>query len=120
MKKGRVVILLAGRRAGTKAVIVKNIDESKKKRKFGHALVVGVERPPRKITKKMSETKRTRRAHIKPFVKYVNYTHLLATRFMVKDDQGFDFKNTVTDEAIENPESRKEMIKAIKGKLEQR
>ena len=30
MKKGRVVILLAGRRAGKKAVIVKQIDEAKK------------------------------------------------------------------------------------------
>jgi len=30
MKKGRVVILLAGRRAGKKAVIVKSVDEAKK------------------------------------------------------------------------------------------
>lgn len=30
MKKGRVVILLAGRRAGKKAIIVKPLDEGKK------------------------------------------------------------------------------------------
>ena len=55
---------------------------------------------------------------IKPFVKFVNYTHLLATRFQVKED--FDFKTIVTEEALENPEERKTMIKSLKAKLEQR
>ena len=120
LKKGRVVILLAGRRAGKKAIIVKQVDEGKKKRKFGHALVVGVERPPRKITNKMSKKRVQRRAHIKPFVKYVNNTHLLATRFIVKDDKDLDFKTTVTDEALENKEARTAMKKTIKAQLEQR
>ena len=120
LKKGRVVILLAGRRAGKKAIIVKQVDEGKKKRKFGHALVVGVERPPRKITNKMSKKRVQRRAHIKPFVKYVNNTHLLATRFIVKDDKDLDFKNSVTDEALENKEARTAMKKTIKAQLEQR
>ena len=59
MKAGRVVILLAGRRAGKKAVIVKQFDEgSKNKNKtFGHALVAGVERPPLRISKRMSKKK---------------------------------------------------------------
>merc|ERR1712083_1135193 len=89
MKKGRVVILLAGRRAGKKAIVIKQIDEGKKNRKFGHALVAGIERSPKKITKRMSQKKLD-----KPFVKFVNYTHLLATRFTVKED--FDYKNIVT------------------------
>ena len=58
MKPGRVCILLAGRRAGKKAVIVKNFDDGKKGGKsYPHALVAGVERPPRKVHKKMSEKK---------------------------------------------------------------
>ena len=118
MKKGRVVILLAGRRAGKKAIIIKQIDEGKKNRKFGHALVAGVERAPKKITKRMSQKKIDRKTRIKPFVKLVNYTHLLATRFTVKED--FDFKNIVTEEALEAPEERKTMIKALKAKLEER
>ena len=44
MKAGRVVILLAGRRAGKKAVIVKQFDEGKKGKAFPHALVAGVSR----------------------------------------------------------------------------
>merc|ERR1712014_49108 len=115
MKKGRVVILLAGRRSGKKAVVIKQIDEGKKNRKFGHALVAGIERSPRKITRRMSSKKIDRKSKIKPFVKF---THLLATRFTVKDD--FDFKNIVTEEALETPESRKEAVKALKGKLEER
>ena len=118
MKKGRVVILLAGRRAGKKAIIIKQVDEGKKNRKFGHTLVAGVERAPRKVTRRMSDKKIKRASRVKPFVKYVNYTHLLATRFTVKED--FDFKNIVTEEALEAPEERKAMLKALKGKLEER
>jgi large subunit ribosomal protein L27e len=99
---------------------MKPIDEGKKKRKFGHCLVVGVEKPPRKISKKMNQKKLTRKARVKPFVKYVNNTHLLATRFMVKDDEALDFKNTVSEEALEKPDTRKAMIKSLKASMEQR
>ena len=121
MKAGRVVILLAGRRAGKKAVIVKPYDEGSKKgsgKKFPHALVAGVEREPLKVHKRMKKDKIVKRSRVKPFVKYVNYTHLLATRFQVKED--FEFKNIVTEEALEAPEERKTMIKALKAKLEER
>ena len=83
MKAGRVVILLAGRRAGKKAVIVKQFDEGKKGKAFPHALVAGVERAPMKVAKKMSKKKIARRSTLKPFVKIVNYNHLLPTRFKV-------------------------------------
>jgi large subunit ribosomal protein L27e len=81
MKAGRVVILLAGRRAGKKAVIVKQYDEGKKGKTFGHALVAGVERCPLKVTKKMSVKRIEKRSKLKPFVKFVNYNHILPTRF---------------------------------------
>ena len=118
MKKGRVVILLAGRRAGRKAIVVKQIDDGKKGRKFGHALVAGVETAPKSISNKMTQKKIERRSRVKPFVKYVNYTHLLATRFVVKDE--LDFKGIVTEEALEDPAQRKAMIKAVKAKFESR
>jgi len=118
MKKGRVVILLAGRRAGKKAIIVKPLDEGRKDRKFGHALVVGIERPPRRVTRGMSAKKIERKTRVKPFVKYVNYNHMLATRFLVKDD--LDFKLSATDEKMETPESRAVAKKEIKKILEER
>lgn len=118
MKKGRVVILLAGRRSGKKAIIIKAIEDGRKNRKFSHALVAGIEKSPAKVTKRMSDKKIARKTRVKPFVKFVNVTHLLATRFTVKED--FDFQKIVTEEACEAPEERKAMIKALKAKLEER
>merc|ERR1711878_47651 len=120
LKRGRVVILLAGRRAGKKAIIVKQIDDGKKKRKFGHALVVGVERPARKVSSSMTKKKLHRRATIKPFVKFVNNNHMLATRFIVKEDKDFEFRNSITEEVLEDKTAKKEMLKTVKAKLQQR
>ena len=49
--------MLNGRQAGKKAVIVKTADEGTKERKFSHALVAGIERYPRKVTKRMGKNK---------------------------------------------------------------
>ena len=76
------MVLLAGRHAGRKAVIVKQMDEGAKKgRKFPHCLVAGIERYPRKVTKRMGKKKIGQRLKIKPFVKYVNYAHIMPTRY---------------------------------------
>lgn len=50
IKSGKVVILLAGRYAGRKAVVVKAYDEGSDERKFGHAMVAGIARYPRKVS----------------------------------------------------------------------
>ena len=75
--------MTSGRRAGKKAVIVKQFDEGKKGRPFAHALVAGVERAPLRVAKRMSKTKIKRRSTLKPFAKIVNYNHILPTRFLV-------------------------------------
>ena len=66
----------------------------------------------------MSQKKIDRKSRIKPFVKYVNYNHLLATRFLVKDD--FDFKGAVSDEKMDTAEGRKGAKAEIKKILEER
>merc|ERR1712105_477538 len=53
MKSGKVVLILAGRFAGRKAIIVKNYDDSTHEKPYGHALVAGVDRYPRKVTNNM-------------------------------------------------------------------
>jgi len=53
LRPGKVVILLHGRFAGRKAVIVKTYDEGTDERRFGHCIVAGIDRYPRKVTKKM-------------------------------------------------------------------
>ena len=106
MKPGRVVIVLQGRQAGKKAVIVKNHDKGEGNRKFPHAFIAGVEKAPLKVTTKMSKKKLARRSRVKPFVKAVNYNHLLPTRYTV------DFSLEL------NKEDLKETKKNIKKEFE--
>ena len=61
LKAGKVVLLLNGRMAGKKAVIVKTFDDGTADRPYGHCLVAGIMKYPLKVTKKMSEKKRTKR-----------------------------------------------------------
>merc|ERR1711959_450826 len=118
MKPGRVVILLAGRRAGKKAVIVKQFDEGKKGKTFSHALVAGVERAPLKVTKRMSKARVKRRSTLKPFVKVINYNHILPTRFQVTGEfaQGStELKTVVTEDKLGNKETRKKLKNEVKN-----
>ena len=75
MKAGKVILLLGGRYAGRKAVIVKPSDEGTTDKPFSHALVAGIDRYPRKVTKKMSKKKVSKRSKIQPFLK-VRYNQL--------------------------------------------
>lgn len=88
-------------------------------RNFAHALVVGVERPPRAVSKRMSQKKFDRKSRMKPFVKFVNYNHMMPTRFVLKDD--LEFKNVVTEEKMAGgAEQRKSMKKELKKQLQAR
>ncbi|CAM9630493.1 unnamed protein product [Choristocarpus tenellus] len=80
IKSGKVVVLLAGRYAGRKAIVVKAFDEGSEDRKFGHAVVAGIDRYPRKVTKSMSKAKIAKRTKMKPFIKFVNVNHIMPTR----------------------------------------
>ena len=45
----KVIVLLTGRYAGKKAVIVKNQDDGTSSRPYGHAIVCGLAKEPRKV-----------------------------------------------------------------------
>ena len=118
MKPGRVVILLAGRRAGKKAVIVKQFDDGKKGKNFAHALVAGVERTPLRVAKRMSKHQQKRRSTLKPFAKIVNYNHILPTRFQVTGEfaqGGHELKTVVTEDKMANKDTRKKLKDEIKS-----
>lgn len=87
--------MLAGKYAGRKAVVVKAAEGGSDK-KFGHALgtkhnfffdqlpelavVAGIDRYPRKVTRSMNRKKVEKRSKVKPFVKVLNFNHILPTR----------------------------------------
>jgi large subunit ribosomal protein L27e len=55
-------------------------DEGTKDRPYGYAVVAGIERTPLKVTKSMGKKKVAKRSKVKPFVKIVNYNHMMPTR----------------------------------------
>lgn len=69
MRAGKVVLVLSGRFAGRKAIIVKPNDEGTSDKPFGHALIAGIDRYPRVVTKRMSKKKVKQRSKVKPFLK---------------------------------------------------
>jgi len=116
LKPQKVVILLTGRYAGKKAVIVKNFDDGTSGRPYGHALVVGLAKEPRKVIKRSSQKAQARRSSIKTFVKVVNYQHMMPTRYTLD----VDLKGVVATDAAENSSKREEARKASKGLLEEK
>ena len=49
--------------------MLKQLDEGTKERPYPHAIVVGIERYPQKVTKSMGAKKLARRSKVKPFIK---------------------------------------------------
>eukprot|EP00418_Pyrodinium_bahamense_P081621 CAMPEP_0179061062 /NCGR_PEP_ID=MMETSP0796-20121207/26189_1 /TAXON_ID=73915 /ORGANISM="Pyrodinium bahamense, Strain pbaha01" /LENGTH=147 /DNA_ID=CAMNT_0020757867 /DNA_START=72 /DNA_END=515 /DNA_ORIENTATION=- len=118
IKAGRIVVILQGRQAGKKAIVVKTFDDGSKARSFGHCLVAGVDRPPLKVTKKMSKKKITRRLKVKPFLKYINYNHMMPTRYQVPAELGA--QTMATDAQMDTPDGRIEARKFIKKVFQER
>ena len=134
-KPGKIVVILNGRYAGRKGVIVKSNYESVKDRKYPHCMVVGLSKGPKKPTKKNiakmqaqikqleSSDKENAADTVKRlksfgiFIKTYNMSHLLATRYTLKDDLSIAKSVAKIDEldkkikedkiAVENKEKNK-------------
>ena len=102
IKAGRVVVILAGKYAGKKAVIVNINEEGTEKYKFPHAVVIGVEKAPRRVTRAMSEKKVQKKTHAKVFTKVINLQHFMPTRYNV------DYK---LESVTGNPKEKKAALK---------
>jgi len=132
----QVAIVLQGRQAGRKVVVIKQNDEGTKERPFPHAVVAGIERYPLKVTKRMGAKKRTKRSKVKPFIKVrsqwndsalggdlrvyvqvINYSHLFPTRYAFELE---GLKGTVSSETFKEPSQREDAKKNIKKQLEER
>uniref|UniRef100_A0A6I8PKX7 60S ribosomal protein L27 n=2 Tax=Ornithorhynchus anatinus TaxID=9258 RepID=A0A6I8PKX7_ORNAN len=117
MKPGKVVLVLAGRYSGRKAVIVKNIDDGTSDRPYSHALVAGIDRYPRKVTATMGKKKVAKRSKMKSFVKVYNYNHLMPTRYSV--DIPLD-KTVVNKDVFRDPALKRKARREAKVKFEER
>ena len=135
-KPGKVVLVLNGRYAGHKGIIIKSNYESVKDRKYPHCLVVGISKGPRKPTKKniaklqdkikKLEASKEKSDNVKLlksfgiFIKTYNMSHLLATRYTVKEDFGIAKSMEKLDNLEKKVKEDKDLIeKKEKGKKEE-
>ncbi|KAH7910900.1 60s ribosomal protein l27 [Hygrophoropsis aurantiaca] len=116
-KPGKVAIVLQGRQAGKKVVVIKQLDEGTKERPYPHAIVAGIERYPRKVTRSMGAKKLQRRSRVKPFIKTINYSHLFPTRYALELES---LKGAVASETFKEPSQREDARKNIKKLFEER
>jgi len=65
----------------------------------------------------MSQKKIVKRSRVKPFIKYVNYNHIMPTRYTVQD---IDLKNIVKPESLKKQDARVEARKGVKKAFEDR
>ncbi|ESO11608.1 hypothetical protein HELRODRAFT_71308 [Helobdella robusta] len=117
MKSGKVVLILGGKYAGRKAIIVKNYDDGTSEKQYSHALVAGISRYPLAVTKKMNKKKIKTRSKIKPFIRVYNYNHLMPTRYTVEVNLD---KQLVNKDAFRDPALRSKARREIKAKFEER
>jgi len=117
MKVGRVAIITRGRYAGKKVVIIQPQDAGTKAHPFPYALVAGIERYPLKVTRRMGSKKVEKRSRIKPFIKAVNYNHLMPTRYTLELE---GLKGVVTNDTFKEVSQREEAKKTVKKALEER
>ncbi|GAT21596.1 60S ribosomal protein L27e [Aspergillus luchuensis] len=117
MKVGRVAIITRGRYAGKKVVIVQPNDTGSKAHPFPYAIVAGIERYPLKVTRRMGKKTVEKRSRIKPFIKVVNYNHLMPTRYTLELE---GLKGAVSTETFKEVSTREDAKKNVKKALEDR
>ncbi|KAE8786150.1 60S ribosomal protein L27 [Hordeum vulgare] len=66
---GKALILLQGRYAGKKVVIVRVFEEGTRDRPYGHYLVTGLAKYPKKVIRKDSTKKTAKKSRVKVFLK---------------------------------------------------
>jgi large subunit ribosomal protein L27e len=135
-KPGKIVVVLNGRFAGRKGIIVKSNYESVKDRKYPHCMVVGLSHGPRKPTRKniaklqakinkleSQENTVDRIKQLKSFgvfIKNYNMSHLLATRYTLKDELGIAKSVAKIDELVKKvKEDKIEIDNKEKSKKEE-
>ncbi|KAK8913819.1 60S ribosomal protein L27-3 [Platanthera zijinensis] len=64
LKPGKVVIILNGRFAGRKAVIIRSFDDGSRDRPYGHCLVAGIAKYPKKVIRKDSAKKTAKKSRV--------------------------------------------------------
>ncbi|EXJ67785.1 large subunit ribosomal protein L27e [Cladophialophora psammophila CBS 110553] len=117
LKVGRVAIITRGRYAGKKVVIIQPVDSGTKQHPFSYALVAGIERYPSKVTRRMGKKRMEKRSKVKPFIKMINYNHIMPTRYTLELE---GLKNVLSNDTFKEVSQREDAKKNVKKALEER
>lgn len=98
-------------------VIIQPLDTGSKSHPFPHALVAGIERYPSSVTRRMSKTRQAKRSKVKPFIKTINYNHLMPTRYTLELE---GLKGVITNDTFKEVTQREEAKKVVKKTMEER
>ncbi|GAB2276462.1 60S ribosomal protein L27B [Dionaea muscipula] len=116
LKSGKAVILLQGRFAGWKAVVVRAFDDGMRDRRYGNCVVAGIAKYPKKVIRKDSVKKTTKKSRGKCFIKLVNYNHIMPTRYTLD----VDLKDVITPDALQSRDKKVTAAKETKARFEER
>lgn len=116
LKPNKAVVVLNGRYAGKKAVIVRAFDEGTRDRPYGHCLVAGIKKYPKKVIRKDSAKKTAKKSRVKAFIKLVNYNHIMPTRYTLD----VDLKDAVTVDCLQTRDKKVTVAKEVKARFEER
>jgi len=100
-----------------KVVLIQPVDSGTKQHPFPYALVAGIERYPSKVTRRMGKKRVEKRSKVKPFIKMVNYNHLMPTRYTLELE---GLKNVITNDTFKEVSQREDAKKNVKKALEER
>lgn len=98
-------------------VIIQPQDTGAKSHPFPHSLVAGIERYPSKVTRRMGKKRIEKRSKVKPFIKVVNYNHMMPTRYTLELE---GLKGVVSHDTFKEPTQREDAKKTVKKALEER
>ena len=81
-KNGRIILILNGKNAGKKGIVIENSSFSKNLFS-NHVIILGMKNTPKKIKSKRIPACNLKKSRIKIFFKIMNKNHILPTRYFV-------------------------------------
>merc|ERR1712071_77043 len=92
------------------------MDDNTKERPYGHCVVVGVAKTPLPTPKMKKLVKK--RSTIKPFVKMVNFTHVMPTRYSVESSMSKALKAALSADTFSEVAVKKKFLKQAQSVFE--
>ena len=103
-------------------VILKTEDDGTKDHPFPHAIVAGIDKYPQTVTKDMDKAEIAKKSAVKPFLRIINFTHLLPTRYSLDGAEGLKQSvfDVLEDGSLAEPSQREEARQVIQKNFEER